>query len=458
MAQIFISAGHGGYEDGVIDPGAVLPTTTEAAEMMQVRDLVVVELRSRGFAVLPVPDDLSAAQTLAWINARCQSTDVALEIHAGANSDPGVRGSAVFHIAQNEVRRSHGEMVLLALRRRVPQLPSRGVKPDTDSPTGQLPFTRVLKCPSLLMEIGFLSNPQDLALIQNQRRDVALGIADGLTSWSRAVAPPVEASRTNAASTSSFPEIRISINGGIYPETGIIVNGNSYVPIDLADLLGVNISNAPSVSRVRYANVVYIKAVDLRSYNVSVNWNADTRTVILRSAAGMRFCPGSMDRLMGMGSTTEVQLLMFLKSLNEAAINTYRDLPKLYREEAAIEGVNHDIAFCQMLVETNSLFFGGSTNNPAQNNFGGLGSPTGGPEGASFPTARIGVRAQIQHLKAYGSLEPLIQSQVDPRFQFVRRGVAPLVEQLTGRWNNDPEYGRKILAFMNRLYESAGLL
>jgi hypothetical protein len=465
MAQIFISAGHGGFEDGLPDLGAVLPTTTEAAEMIRVRDLVVAELRSRNFAVLAVPDDLSAAQTLAWINARCRPQDVALEIHAGAFSDPGVRGSMVFYIAQNEMRRSHAEIVLLALQRRVPQLPSRGVKPDTESPTGRLLFTRSLNCPSLLMEIGSLSNPQDLAIIQNQRRDVALGIADGLASWSRSVnqatAPTAMASTTTAASgtarSSTFPEIRISINGGIYPETGIIVNDNSFVPIDIADLLGVDLSTATDVTRIRYANVVYVKAVDLRNYNVSVNWNADTRTILLRSPSGFQFCPGSMDRIMGFGSTSEMQLLMFLKSVNEGALNQYRDLPKLYREEAAIEGVNYDIAFCQMLVETNSLFFGGSLN-PGQNNFGGVGSPTGGPEGSSFPTARIGVRAQIQHLKAYGSVEPLNQSTVDPRFQFVKRGVAPLVQQLTGRWNADPEYGRKILAFMRRLYESAALL
>jgi N-acetylmuramoyl-L-alanine amidase len=453
MAQIFISAGHGGYEDGVRDPGAVLPTTTEAAEMIQVRDLVVAELRSRQLPVLSVPDDLSAAQTLTWINARCRPEDVALEIQAGAFRDPSVRGSTVFYIAKNDVRRTHAELLLLALGRRVPLLPSRGPKPDTDSPMGMLAFCRNLGCPSLLMEIGYLSNPDDLAIIQRQRRDVALGIADGLASWSRQVTS--DAAPSGAGST--LPEIRINLNGGIYPETGIIVNGNAYVPIDIADLLGIDATTSTSITRVRYANVVYIKAVDLQTYGVSVSWDAPSRTLRLRSGAGMQFCPGSMDRIMGTGSASEVQLSQFMGRINPAAVNTYRDLPRLYREEAAIEGVNHDIAFCQMLVETNSLHFGGGLN-PVQNNFGGLGSPTGGPEGSSFPTARIGVRAQIQHLKAYGGLEPLIQSQVDPRFQFVRRGVAPLVDQLTGRWNSDPDYGRKILAFMRRLYESAGML
>ncbi len=450
MAQIFISAAHGGFEDGVLDPGSVLPNTTEAAEMIQVRDLVVAELRSRNLSVLSVPDDLSAAQTLAWINARCRPEDVALEIHAGAYSDPAVRGSAVFYIAQNDVRRTHAELVLLALRRRVPLLPSRGVKPDTESPTGMLPFCRSLGCPSLLMEIGYLTNPQDLEIIQRQRRDVALGIADGLASWSRAVGSET----TPIPPGANLPEIRINLNGGIYPETGIIVNSNSYVPIDIADLLGVDATTSPSINRIRYANVVYIKAVDLQNYNVSVSWDAPSRTIRLRSRTGMQFCPGSMDRIMGIGSASDTQLTMFLNTINPGAANTYRDLPNLYREEAAIEGVNHDIAFSQMLVETNSLNFGGSLS-PNQNNFGGIGSPTGGMEGASFPSARVGVRAQIQHLKAYASLDPLVQRQVDPRFLFVVRGVAPLVNQLTGRWNADPEYGRKILAFMRRLYDSA---
>ncbi|MGB3200377.1 MAG: N-acetylmuramoyl-L-alanine amidase [Nodosilinea sp.] len=448
MAQIFISAGHGGFENGVVDPGAVLPGTTEAAEMIQIRDLVVAELRSRNFSVLAVPDELSDAQTLAWINARCRPDDVALEIHAGAFSNPAVRGAAVFYIARNEVRRSHAELLLLALIRRVPSLPSRGVKPDTESPTGMLPFCRSLGCPSLLMEVGYLTNPQDLAIIQRQRRDVALGIADGLASWSRAV--------SNDAPTvpgGNLPEFRINLNGSLYPETGVIVNNNAYIPIDIADLLGVDASTAPNINRIRYANVVYIKAIDLQISNVSVSWDAATRTLRLRSRTGVQFCPGAIDRIMGIGSTTETQLKLFLQSVNPAAANTYGDLPRIYREEAAIEGVNHDIAFAQMLVETNALNFGGSLS-PASNNFGGIGSPTGGPEGASFPSARIGVRAQIQHLKAYASLEPLVQRQVDPRFQFVVRGIAPLVSQLTGRWSADPEYGAKIMAFLRRLYDS----
>ena len=149
--------------------------------------------------------------------------------------------------------------------------------------------------------------------------------------------------------------------------------------------------------------------------------------------------------------------MMFLKANNENALAQFPDLPKLYREEATIEGVNYDIAFSQMCVETNFLRFGGDLK-PSQNNFGGLGGVGGGNEPATFSSARLGVRAHVQQLKAYASLEPLVQDQVSPRFRFVTRGIAPLVGQLSGRWSADLNYGDRIMAVVKRLYESAGLL
>lgn len=453
MPQIFISAGHGGLEGGITDPGAVVPGTTEAAEMIRIRDLVLAELRSRQFDVLSVPDDLSDRQTLSWINARATAQDVALEIHAGSFGNPDVRGAIAYYIANNEVRRGHAELMMLALLRRVPQMVSRGVRPDTSSATGSLPFCRQTTCPSVLMEVGFLTNPQDLDLIQNRRRDIALGLADGLASWSRAVA----SSSPATPGPLDLPEIDVSINGAIYDERGILINDNAYVPIDLVDQLGIDVATNPSVRRVNYRNVVYVKAVDLRNFNVSVGWEAATRTLLLKSQSVLEVCPGLLDRIMGIGRTSDTQMMLFLRTNNETAIAKFPELATLYRTEAVTEGVNYDIAFCQMCVETAFLNFPGPLK-ASQNNFGGIGSSTGSLEGASFPTARIGVRAQIQHLKAYASTEPLVQALVDPRFRFVRRGIAPLVKQLSGRWSADLDYGEKILAVLRRLYESAKIL
>ncbi|MFP4099834.1 hormogonium tapered terminus morphoprotein TftA [Coleofasciculus sp.] len=450
MGRIFISAGHGGIEQGGRDLGAIAGGTTEAQQMILLRDQIVPELRSRGFEVLSVPDDLSSAESIQWINARYRPGDVALEIHAGSSPNPSVRGTAVYYIANNAERKNHAELILLALLRRLPQLPNRGAKQDTATGMGFLAFTRDTILPSLLMEVGYLTNPEDRFIIQNRRREMALGIADGLAALSRAVSGTEPGGNGTDV---TYPPINIKINNQTYGEQGIIVNNNAYIPIDLADRLGVDLTTIPGIRRLQYRGVVYVKAIELRDYNISVGWDAATRTVILRSI--LQICPGQIDRIMAHGNTSEVQLMMFLKANNEDALAQFPDLPKLYREEAAIEGVNYDIAFSQAMVETNFLRFGGDLK-PSQNNFGGLGSVGGDPEGATFPSARLGVRAHIQQLKAYASLEPLVQEVVSPRFRFVTRGIAPLIQQLSGRWSADLNYGDRIMAVLRRLYESAG--
>ncbi len=458
MGRIFLSAGHGDRINGVSEPGAIVAGTTEAREMILTRDLVVAELRSRAAEVLSVPDELSPRATYDWINSRGRRDDVALEIRANAFSNPSVRGATVYHIANNNERKSHADLVLRSLMRRVPQLPSRGVQADTVTPLGSLAFCRQIVPPSLLMEVGFLTNPDDRFILQNQRRDLAAGIADGLIAWNRTVSGlpvPTPAPTPTPTPTDPYEAIIISLNGQIYGEKGILVSGNAYIPIDLADQLGINLSSDQNTRRLNYRGVVFIRAVDLRNYNIVVGWDAQSRTVLLRSI--LKICAGSLDQIMSSGVTTEANLNLFLKNNNAAALAQFPDLAKLYREEGKGEGVNYDIAFSQMCLETDFLRFGGVIK-PSQNNFAGLGDVAGSAAGASFPSAQIGVRAHIQLLKAYASTAPLTLESVNPRFNFVTRGVAPLVDQLSGRWAADLQYGAKITAILRRLYELALVL
>ena len=456
MGRIFLSAGHGDRINGVSEPGAIVAGTTEAREMILTRDLVVAELRSRGSEVLSVPDELSPRATYDWINARGRRDDVALEIRANAFSNPSVRGATVYHIANNNERKSHADLVLRSLVRRVPQLPSRGVQADTVTPLGSLAFCRQIVPPSLLMEVGFLTNPDDRFILQNQRRDLAAGIADGLIAWNRTVSGlPVPTPAPTPTPTDPYEAIIISLNGQVYGEKGILVSGNAYIPIDLADQLGINLSNDQNIRRLNYRGVVFIRAVDLRNYNIVVGWDAQSRTVLLRSI--LKICAGSLDQIISSGATTEANRNLFLKNNNPAALAQFPDLAKLYQEESKTEGVNYDIAFSQMCLETDFLRFGGIIK-PSQNNFAGLGDVAGSAAGASFPSAQIGVRAHIQLLKAYASTAPLTLESVNPRFNFVTRGVAPLVDQLSGRWAADLQYGAKITAILRRLYELALVL
>lgn len=124
-----------------------------------------------------------------------------------------------------------------------------------------------------------------------------------------------------------------------------------------------------------------------------------------------------------------------------------------YRDACDAEGVSQSVALVQMIHETNYLKFGGTVQ-ASQNNFAGLGTVDKNSPGHVFPDVKTGALAHVQHLKAYASTEPLVSTLVDPRFRFVKRGTAPTLKALTGRWAADPAYGEKLTLLWNRLRES----
>lgn len=128
-------------------------------------------------------------------------------------------------------------------------------------------------------------------------------------------------------------------------------------------------------------------------------------------------------------------------------------LAELYVSEAKMEGVNSDIAFVQMCLETGFLSFGRLVS-PNKNNFCGLGALNESNPGLAFEDEQTGVRAHIQHLKGYATDEPLVNACVDPRFKYiVPKGKAPHIKDLTGTWASDPEYGIKLESLLERMYE-----
>lgn len=130
-----------------------------------------------------------------------------------------------------------------------------------------------------------------------------------------------------------------------------------------------------------------------------------------------------------------------------------RKIAKLYIEEAAVEGINSDIAFVQMCLETNYLRYGNLVTKD-KNNFCGLGAISAEQPGLKFNSMREGVRAHIQHLHAYATTEdiPLKMELADPRYKYVKpRGKSPDIFGLSGTWAADKEYGAKLDRLLSEL-------
>ena len=164
--------------------------------------------------------------------------------------------------------------------------------------------------------------------------------------------------------------------------------------------------------------------------------------------------------IMGSSQATSAQMAYYFKKsghqypsevYKSRGATTIEDFCKLVLEKSNAEGVRAEVVFCQSMHETGWLQFGGQVK-PEQCNFAGVGATNDGAAGATFPDVGTGLLAQVQHLKAYASTEGLNCEVVDPRFSLVKRGIAPYLEDLDGRWAvPGVGYGEGIRKLMDQL-------
>ena len=152
------------------------------------------------------------------------------------------------------------------------------------------------------------------------------------------------------------------------------------------------------------------------------------------------------------------QMRAYIKAKNSKVPNSVLDMIPLYLSEGAAEGIRGDVAFAQSCLETGNFGFAGSAVTLDQNNFCGMGVTANGLKGNSFDTPQLGIRAQIQHLKAHANADPLKNPCIDPRFKYVARGSAAYVEWLGQKenpngkgWASGAGYGEKILTILKAI-------
>ena len=159
-------------------------------------------------------------------------------------------------------------------------------------------------------------------------------------------------------------------------------------------------------------------------------------------------------KLLADGIKNENQLAEFFLSENpNVSLQKVKSLAKDYIQEAKTEGINSDVAFAQMCLETGFLRFGNLVKNE-WHNYCGLGAIDSSKPGEKFPDQQTGVRAHIQHLQAYATTEDvkLKKALVDPRYNWVHKTkLAYSVFDLAGTWATDKNYGTKLDALLARL-------
>lgn len=166
-----VTAGHGDK-----DPGAVAKTgETEAALMTELRDLVADKLRSMGHEV-----KTDGAKWENWPLVRAlkliPEADTAIELHTNAFTNPAAGGVEVISLpAQREMARTIARRIAHTLETKVRG--AGGWIDQSESARGRLAF---VNAGGLIVEVFFISNPDELDRYQDRKLLVAAAIAESL--------------------------------------------------------------------------------------------------------------------------------------------------------------------------------------------------------------------------------------------------------------------------------------
>lgn len=177
--KILLDPGHGGKESGAAGPNGYLEKDVNLVISKLVRD----ELVARGATVYMTREDdreLSLPDRVATID-KLQPT-IAISIHHNSLPDDGdaerTKGFSAFwyHPQAHSLAMFMHNYIVQKLGR-----PSYGVFWDN------LALTRPASTPSILLELGFMSNPVEFESVMNpqDRQKMAKAIADGITEWFR---------------------------------------------------------------------------------------------------------------------------------------------------------------------------------------------------------------------------------------------------------------------------------
>ncbi len=173
--KIFIDPGHGGD-----NPGAIAPTGLEEATVnLDVSLRLGNILTERGYQVnysrtTNINVSLSERARL----ANLWGADYFVSIHCNSATNPTYNGTESFYYRNGTVAQRFAQTVNTALVRQT-GLVDLGVK------ARNLAVLRLTAMPAILVELAFLSNPREAALLASEsfRQNCAVGIANGIIQF-----------------------------------------------------------------------------------------------------------------------------------------------------------------------------------------------------------------------------------------------------------------------------------
>lgn len=185
---VVIDAGHGGFDPGKVGTVGTLEKDINLAIAQQLK--VLLELNGITVVMTRETDaglyeDSDQNKKSADMRARVQLLQdtapvVAVSIHQNSFTDPASRGAQVFYYDGSAEGERGAEILQGALKRELNDGNHRIQKANTS-----YYMLKKSPCPLVIVECGFLSNPEEEMLLQNPQyqRKLAWAIHLGIVEW-----------------------------------------------------------------------------------------------------------------------------------------------------------------------------------------------------------------------------------------------------------------------------------
>ena len=175
--KVCINPGH----SGVCEPGACAETFREAEINMKISRIIAKLLIKRGYEVILTRNGDIENDGLSWRAeiANQAEADIFISIHCNSAGSLKANGTETWYFEDS----CNGLSLARSIQRSIVTATSttdRGVKA-----TKALTVLNKTTCPAVLVELAFLSNPDDRIILTDVllRRQFAVGVVDGIEAW-----------------------------------------------------------------------------------------------------------------------------------------------------------------------------------------------------------------------------------------------------------------------------------
>lgn len=180
---VHLVAGHDAVKDfGAVAKHPKLVEVRESIKNINYRDLLRRELSFLGVKTTVDNDRQGLAEVIRNLRTLAKPQDLIIDIHFNAAANQAATGTEVFVKDGFKPEEMKLATELVKSASDILRLRNRGVKTESQSVRGRLGIMRV-PCNVVLLELGFITNPQDVDNYVMWRKILAAKHADIIKDW-----------------------------------------------------------------------------------------------------------------------------------------------------------------------------------------------------------------------------------------------------------------------------------